>query len=229
MSKSTRDSLNLERKGAPVFNASQTVTTAAEGAPQAFLDEEMVGVANDTLGFPDLKLCQGVVCAMNDGTMIGAHFSSEKSEVNVLNLMVNEIQKHGGPAAINQMVVGYDPNKKPATMLDAGGKAAALGFQGNVDFVNTGGMKQEPGEGVFMQVKHGEAGALEVSCARNDSMKYDVGRMQNGKVGKTGAAPKPGESLQKPAIEPIAPTPLTVGQRFQPSLHSSGGSGGLSV
>ncbi|MBN8421921.1 MAG: hypothetical protein J0L73_23590 [Verrucomicrobia bacterium] len=228
MSKSTRDSLNLERKGEPVFNASQTVTTAPDGAAQVFLDEEMVGVANDTLGFPDLKLCQGVVCAMNDGTMIGAHFSSEKSEVNVLNLMVNEIQKHGGPAAISQVVVGYDPNKKPASMLGASGKAAALGFQGNVEFVNTGAMKQDPGEGVFMQVRHGEGGGLEVSCARNASMKYDVGRMQNGKVGKTGAAPQPGQSLQQPAIESVAPAPLKVGQRFQPSLHSPGG-GGLSV
>lgn len=226
---STRDSLNIERKGAPIFNASQTVTTDDGGAPQVFLDEEMVGVSNDTLGFPDLKLCQGVVCAMQDGTMIGGHFSSEKSEVNMLNRMVNEVHKHGGPSAIQQVMVGYDPAKKPANMLDAAAKAAALGFQGNVQFVNTGGYKQDPGEGVFMQVKRSEDGGMAASCAKNSSMDYGVSRMQNGKFGKMSAAPKNGEALQAAVVDTVSPAPLRVGQHFQPSSKGSGGAGGLKV
>ena len=72
----------------------------ASGEEAVYLDEDQVGVAKGKLGFPHLLLCQGVVCAMKSGEMVGAHFSDEKTQMQVLNRMNEQILKLGGASEI---------------------------------------------------------------------------------------------------------------------------------
>jgi hypothetical protein len=195
--KTTGEDLHFQRSeqpSRPMIGNGREVQSP-DGGNAVFLDEDEVGKAHGKIGFPHIVLCQGVVCAMNNGTMIGAHFSSPNSQLQVSHKMINLINENGGPGEIKRMFVAYDSRHKPENMADAKQKAANFDFGGEVKFFDTATMKNKPTDGTYVEVAHDESG-FQVEYAKSERMEHPKGTIG------------PGQKLQ------------TVGAQIKPNLQS---------
>jgi hypothetical protein len=86
------------------------------------------------IGFPNVVSCQGVLCVMSNGALIGGHVPlGGKIEKDMLSKMRDLINENGGAEQISQMYVAS--NSKRMLKQNGGSleeKAQALGFKGPV-------------------------------------------------------------------------------------------------
>lgn len=136
-----------------------------------YLDEDQVGQDAMMIGFPHLLLCQGVVCVLGDGSLVGRHFTTGSTENQVAAAMQTLISGNG--TGIQRMYVAYDSRKKASSAQDAQGKAGLFNFHGDVYFFDCS--KISPKDGTFVQVtSRGPHSACLLEYKRNEKMQYTV-------------------------------------------------------
>jgi hypothetical protein len=173
-----------------------------------YLDEDETGTDAHKIGFPHLLLCQGVVCVMSNGHLIGGHFTSGSSEGSVASAMQGLINANG--SGISRIYVAYDSRKKPASAADARGKAALFNFRGTVYYFDTSRIK--PADGTYVEVSSVAGGRCLVQYKRNEKMSYASGAKIPGtnKSATTGAQLKPTASKMHKAGHIMGMTKITV-------------------
>jgi len=131
------------------------------------------------VGFPNLCTCQGVVCMMQNGSMIAAHIAADKDEA-VMNAKMNElIQANGGTDAVKRMYVAYDKDlRQPEHGADMLEKAQQLGLPADcqVHFVDTSKQRVNGVQnGTFVQFSYigRDSGRCLVEAKPNASMEYN--------------------------------------------------------
>ena len=142
-----------------------------------YLNEDQAGIDSDQIGFPHLLLCQGVVCTMENGSLIGGHFTTKGSDQRVAARMMELINENGGSGAIRSMCVAQNEDVREqhsATISDSLEKARLLGFKGEVKLLDTAAIK--PKDGTYVQVT--SQGLLDdptIEYKRNEKMAFAPG------------------------------------------------------
>jgi hypothetical protein len=147
-----------------------------------YLDEDQTGQDTSVIGFPHLLLCQGVVCVMTDGTLVGGHFTTGSTEAALAAKMNALITANG--SGIRRMYVAYDSKKKATSAADFRGKAGLFGFHGDVYYFDTS--KIQPADGTYVQVTSlGPTNGCIVEYKRNEKMAYTHGPAPPGSLRPT--------------------------------------------
>jgi hypothetical protein len=122
------------------------------------------------MGFPNVNTCQGVVCVLKDGTIVGTHIASQDDEKRQLALMKDIINKNGSGIA-TMYVARRDRSKDIANGMEPGDKAKELGFKGTLRTFDTG--QGSKNEGVYVQFSPmGDQGKCLVEYKKNEKMAY---------------------------------------------------------
>ncbi len=143
-----------------------------------YLDEEQIGTDANMIAFPHLVLCMGVVVVMRDGSLVGAHFTTTKTEQILLHGMRRTILGNG--SGIDQLycLANLSQHVDKHGGLDITGKARALGFTGEGYVADFGVFK--PTHGTYAQVTTKGAGQrASVRCKLNEHMVYAYGTGAN--------------------------------------------------
>lgn len=196
-----------------------------------YLDEDMVGADQAKICFPHLLLCMGVVLVMDDGSLIGAHFSGSSSEQAVLRAMRFAMDRQGGNA-VQVYGMGHLAEHLRFGNMDIKGKAHALAFRGTAWFADMAFMN--PTNGSYAEVtSNGADQQATVRCKLDEHMNYrrkespgtakptvlkgiaprdkvdrsgsgfQVQRVVTSEVMTFGAAIAPGEDLRTPVLKKI--------------------------
>lgn len=157
-----------------------------------FLDEQMVGSDAALIGFPRLILCMGVVVLMDDGTLVGAHFTTGESEQDLLRLLAIAVRDHGGAKQELYCVADLESHFRGGGS-DIHGKANGLGFTGQGYVADLGLLN--PTQGTYAQVASNGAGNRAiVRCKLDQHMDYITNFKQ-------GPAVKMHKTQTKPAVD----------------------------
>lgn len=139
-----------------------------------YLDEDMVGVDANMIAFPHLLLCMGVVVVMQDGSLIGAHFTTPRTEQTLLRLMLDKIAANGSEMDQLYCMANLAEHIGNHGGLDINGKAEGIGFTGQGYVADFGVLK--PTDGTYAQLTSNGAGAAaSVRCKLNQDMAYTHG------------------------------------------------------
>jgi len=138
-----------------------------------YLDEDMVGADNATIGYPHLLLCMGVTVVMSDGTLQGAHVSNANTEALVMGQLLQDINAHGGQMA--QLYCAADLNEHLGHGCgDIRAKAGMLGFHGPGYMFDFGYI--DPQDGAFVEVTSNGANAMAaMRFKRDEKVNYTPG------------------------------------------------------
>ena len=139
-----------------------------------YLDEDMIGTDANMIAFPHLLLCMGVVVVMQDGSLIGAHFTTPQTEQSLLHGMRRTILGNGSGMDQLYCMANLAEHIHKFGGLDINGKAEALGFAGQGYVADFGVFK--PTDGTYAQVTTNGAGhRATVRCKLNEHMVYAYG------------------------------------------------------
>lgn len=139
-----------------------------------YLDEDMVGADGHKIAFPHLLLCMGVVVQMQDGSLIGAHFTRPTTEAAILRMMQQLIRTNGSGMAMLYCMGNLGQHVDHHGGLDIHGKAAGLGFRGEGWVADFGHLK--PTDGTYAEVTSNGAGQrATVRCRLNEHVTYTPG------------------------------------------------------
>jgi len=139
-----------------------------------YLAEDEVGVDANTIGYPHLLLCMGVTVVMDDGSLIGAHVSSNDTEQLVMGQLLFDITAHRGQ--MTQLYCCADVKEHCGVhhCMDINGKANALRFQGPGYLFDFGYIN--PRDGAYVEVTSTGADSLcTLRFKRNEKVDYDRG------------------------------------------------------
>lgn len=140
-----------------------------------YLDEDMIGADASMIAFPHLLLCMGVAVVMGDGSLIGAHFTTPKTEHSLLNGMRRTIVRNGSGMSQLYCMADLAEHIQKYGGLDITGKAQALGFTGQGYVADFGVLK--PTSGTYAQVTtNGAAQRATVRCKLDQQMAYTRGQ-----------------------------------------------------
>ena len=99
------------------------------------LPEDQVGTDQNKIGFPKLIICMGVVVEMDNGTLIGAHYTPGAGQTQVSNAFNTAITNNGGAMTRMYCISHYDAHQRfHGSTVPA--KAAAINFHGTVYLLN---------------------------------------------------------------------------------------------
>ncbi len=149
-----------------------------------YLDEQMIGLDSDVIGFPHLLLCMGFVTLTEDGggalNLSGIHLTDTVASQRAFPYFVEELYKSGVPAKIHAIygccnrTVRYpgvgDP--KAAWRTEMTGFAKMLGFKGPARGFDTGIIAPEDGTYVEYQLSRVGGRTIRIFYKRNEKMVY---------------------------------------------------------
>lgn len=139
-----------------------------------YLDEDMIGADANFIGFPHLLLCMGVAVLMKDGSLVGAHFTTPRTEQSLLNGMRRAILANGSGMDQLYCLADLAEHIQKYGGQDINGKAQALGFTGQGYVADFGVLR--PTDGTYAQVSSNGAGhRATVRCKLNEQVTYTCG------------------------------------------------------
>lgn len=159
-----------------------------------YLNEDQVGSDPTVIAYPHLLLCMGLTLQMDDGSLIGAHFTNSSTEARVAAKIIREIAAHGGTAARMYLTGNFYEHVGKHGGQDYTGKAGLIGYTGDVFCFDTRTIK--PKQGTFVRLtSHGPGNGCLVEYKREERVVY------------TDTTGKVGSSLQKnPSKLPLVST-----------------------
>jgi len=101
-----------------------------------YLDEDHVGVDARELVFPNLLLCMGLGCQMDDGVMVGCHISGAATEDAVLAELKSRIDAQPGTPRWLYMIADFEQHFVERK-LSFTAKARAIGYLGEIFVLHT--------------------------------------------------------------------------------------------
>lgn len=122
-----------------------------------YLNEDQVGTDPTVIGYPHLLLCMGLTLQMDDGALIGAHFTRKSSEDRVADKLNRAITSHGGAPERMYLTGNFYEHVQNHGGEDYTGKAALIGYRGPVYCFDTRSIK--PKQGTFVRLTSFGAGA----------------------------------------------------------------------
>ena len=152
----------------------QPILLPGDNATDKFLDEDQVGVSTSKIGFPNIRGCQGVVCVLDNGAMVGGHFTSGGTEQAMANKIKDVMNDQFPGAKIAKMFVAYNSQEKYSSGGDVRQKADLLGFKGKAQFFDTNKMDHAKQDGTYVEVAS-KNGSHELNYKRNTKMQYGEG------------------------------------------------------
>jgi hypothetical protein len=115
-----------------------------------YLNEDQVDTDSNVVCYPHLLLCMGVTLLMDDGALIGGHYTRKSTEEKVSNKIIAAITKHGGRATRMYMTGNFYEHVQNHGGQDYTGKARLIGYTGEVVCFDTQSMK--PKDGTFVRI-----------------------------------------------------------------------------
>lgn len=159
-----------------------------------YLDEQMIGLASDVIGFPHLLLCLGFVALTEDVNgdhdISGIHLTDIAASKRAFPFFVSELNKGGPPAKINAIYgccnrsIRYPgiTNTTTAWRAEMTEYAALLGFKGPARGFDTSIIA--PRDGTYVEYQLSRTGGREIRIyyRRNEKMDYGGGGANLGQV-----------------------------------------------
>lgn len=115
-----------------------------------YLNEDQVDTDHHVICYPHLVLCMGVTLLMNNGDLIGAHFTDKGTEAKVSDKVKKALAAHGGAAKRMYMTGNFYEHVRRAGGQDYTGKAHLVGYTGDVFCFDTNSIK--PKQGTFVRI-----------------------------------------------------------------------------
>lgn len=112
-----------------------------------FLDEDFVGTDPNTIHFPNLLSCMGVIAVLSNGHLAGCHITGSDTERALLGALGTEITGNVGDIWRVYMIGNGNAHFGSVSNLTYRDKATAIGHQGDVYVVNTKPAKNQGGSG----------------------------------------------------------------------------------
>lgn len=116
-----------------------------------YLDEDMTGEDPAEVCYPHLLLCMGVTVLMNNGSLVGAHFTKPSTEAALGAQMLVLINANGSGMRELYCTANLPDHITHHGGLDVHGKAQMLGFHGDAYSFDTSSIN--PQHGTFVSVR----------------------------------------------------------------------------
>ena len=150
----------------PTTNEELTTMVPIDGLTQPKAGEVPV------VGFPNVNSCQGVLCVLKDGTMVGTHVPQASDEARLLQKMKEIIDQNG--SGIDSM---YVASRNRSQTQETGGtpqeKAQMLGFTGKLRTFDTG-VASKQDQGIYVEFTPvGKQGQCLVEYKKDKKMHYE--------------------------------------------------------
>ena len=110
-----------------------------------YLDEDMTGQDPAEVCYPHLLLCMGVTVLMNDGWLVGAHFTKPSTEADLGAQMLVLINANGSGMHELYCTADLPDHVTHHGGLDVHGKAQMLGFHGDAYSFDTSTINPQDG------------------------------------------------------------------------------------
>ena len=115
-----------------------------------YLNEDQVDTDHHVICYPHLVLCMGVTLLMDNGDLIGAHYTDKETEGKVSDRVKKALATHGGAAERMYMTGNFYEHVRRAGGQDYTGKAKLVGYTGDVYCFDTQSIK--PKQGTFVRI-----------------------------------------------------------------------------
>jgi hypothetical protein len=136
-----------------------------------YLNEDEAGTDATVVCYPHLVLCMGVTLLMDDGVLIGAHFTDSSTEDKVSQKIKKLITTHGGSATRMYLTGNFYEHVQKHGGKDYTGKASLIGYSGDVLCFDTRQIK--PKDGTFVRItSHGAKADCLVEYKREERVVY---------------------------------------------------------
>ena len=175
-----------------------------------YLNEEQVGSDQTVVAYPHLVLCMGLTLQMDDGSLIGAHFTTSSSEEKIAGKILNEIADHGGQPTKMFLTGNFHEHVTTHGGRDYTGKADLIGYAGDVLCFDT--QKIKPKQGTFVRLTSlGAGNGCHVEYKREERVVYtDTSGNRGSSLQKNPRKLPVVNTYQIASLDTVSGTPLHV-------------------
>lgn len=176
----------------------------------AYLNEDQVGTDQTVIAYPHLLLCMGLTVQMDDGVLIGGHYTSSSTEEKVSDKIVNLIDVHGGNPTRMYLTGNFYEHVQKHGGRDYTGKAALIGYAGDVFCFDTRSIK--PKDGTFVRLTSlGVDAGCHVEYKREERVVYtDINDRVGSSLQKNPKKLQTVNTYQIKSVDTVSGTPLHV-------------------